>query len=519
MNLRSPWLSLILLGTLALALAFGGARLARRVENVRVERDGAPLRGFEEALQTELSRLEQLYEKHARLVANTPPDSDAAKTKKNAEWLVGLRQLSLIGARTPADAKNDVHIPIDARIGEELPLPAFVRGNDPGLPKKRIILPADELLESEPDRGWIAQPGQSTIFWQRLDSGRVAVLLINVEAVRASMNKRIAAWTGEEFEPVRVAGGPDALLAPDDTQLASVGNTTAQPNMLLPLRTRFGTWRLASWDRFETRESFHQPTLLAGIGAAVLVAMLGVFVFAQQRAANRLAAQRVSFVNSVSHELRTPLTNMLLNLDLVAEQVPEPAEARLGLVREEAGRLGRLIENVLTFSRGEQGKLTIRAAACRPVLVIDSVTAQFAASFERKKIALLRKGDAAEPCVLDPDALAQIIANLLSNVEKYAPGSEVTLTSIWENGVLIMRVADTGPGIPAHAAERIFYPFERVDSLINEGSTGTGLGLAIARELAQEMGGTLALMPSERGATFELRVPAPPVPEPKTAAA
>jgi signal transduction histidine kinase len=210
---------------------------------------------------------------------------------------------------------------------------------------------------------------------------------------------------------------------------------------------------------------------------------------------------------------------MLLNLDLVAEQVPEPAEARLGLVREEAGRLGRLIENVLTFSRGEQGKLTVRATACQPSAIVDSIATQFAASFERKNITLRRTGDAATPCVLDSDALAQIVANLLSNVEKYAPGSEVALTSSWENGALTVRVADTGPGIPAHAAERVFLPFERVDSLITEGSTGTGLGLAIARELAHEMGGTLTLLPAERGATFELKVPAPPVPEPKTAAA
>ena len=60
------------------------------------------------------------------------------------------------------------------------------------------------------------------------------------------------------------------------------------------------------------------------------------------------------------------------------------------------------------------------------------------------------------------------------------------------------------------AAERIFRPFERLDSRVNEGASGTGLGLAIARDLASGMGGSLLLVPSERGASFELRVPAPP---------
>ena len=69
--------------------------------------------------------------------------------------------------------------------------------------------------------------------------------------------------------------------------------------------------------------------------------------------------------------------------------------------------------------------------------------------------------------------------------------------------------ANEGPGIPAREAERIFRPFERLGSRINEGATGTGLGLAIARDLAASMGGSLRLVPSARGASFELRVPAP----------
>jgi signal transduction histidine kinase len=110
------------------------------------------------------------------------------------------------------------------------------------------------------------------------------------------------------------------------------------------------------------------------------------------------------------------------------------------------------------------------------------------------------------------DALAQIAGNLISNVEKYAAaGGVLELQSALEGNTLIVRIADCGPGIPAVDRERVFQPFERVDSRVNEGSSGTGLGLAIARELAERMGGTLALVPSEIGACFELRVPAPGV--------
>ncbi|MDQ3622723.1 MAG: ATP-binding protein, partial [Verrucomicrobiota bacterium] len=113
---------------------------------------------------------------------------------------------------------------------------------------------------------------------------------------------------------------------------------------------------------------------------------------------------------------------------------------------------------------------------------------------------------------LDADALAQILANLLSNVEKYAPGGTVEIASSVASGTLTIVVSDEGPGIPEREAERIFRPFERLDSRINEGATGTGLGLAIARDLATGMGGSLRLLPSARGATFELRVPAPGAP-------
>jgi signal transduction histidine kinase len=75
--------------------------------------------------------------------------------------------------------------------------------------------------------------------------------------------------------------------------------------------------------------------------------------------------------------------------------------------------------------------------------------------------------------------------------------------------VLTVTVVDEGPGISARDAERIFRPFERLDSRVNEGASGTGLGLAIARDLATSMGGTLRLLPSARGASFELRVPSP----------
>jgi signal transduction histidine kinase len=284
----------------------------------------------------------------------------------------------------------------------------------------------------------------------------------------------------------------------------------------LPLRSRFGALELASWDERKTRIHYHPATLAISATLAAVIAALGVAVFLAQRREGAIAARRVSFVNRVSHELRTPLTNILLNIDLatdLAEDEPEESKRRLELVRIEARRLGRLIENVLTFSRTEEGKMELRAIPCIPAEIVTSVIESFFASFERRGLKIERTDEnAAEPCVCDADALAQILGNLLSNVEKYVPGGVVGIRTRVAKGELTIRVADEGPGIPDEAAERIFRPFERIHSVVNEGSSGTGLGLAIARDLAHRLGGQLTLLSSgqDGGACFELRIPTAP---------
>ena len=149
---------------------------------------------------------------------------------------------------------------------------------------------------------------------------------------------------------------------------------------------------------------------------------------------------------------------------------------------------------------------------CVPDAVLADEVAQFEPALTRRGIRIEWRRGAGDGVNLAAAALAQIAGNLISNVEKYAAAGEwLGLRSTLEGDTLIVAVADRGPGIPARDRGRIFEPFERVDSRVNEGSTGTGLGLAIARELAARMGGTLALLAVEIGSCFELRVPAPRV--------
>ncbi len=142
---------------------------------------------------------------------------------------------------------------------------------------------------------------------------------------------------------------------------------------------------------------------------------------------------------------------------------------------------------------------------------------QFEPALLRRGITLTHSHAGPETlALLDADALAQITANLLSNVEKYAPNAAASVRTEQVGDVFVLTVSDAGPGIPSADVARIFEPFFRVDDRVEAGVSGTGLGLSIARELAQRMGGSLKLVPCEKGACFELRLALtkpPPTPD------
>ncbi|MEQ8980313.1 MAG: HAMP domain-containing sensor histidine kinase, partial [Deltaproteobacteria bacterium] len=174
----------------------------------------------------------------------------------------------------------------------------------------------------------------------------------------------------------------------------------------------------------------------------------------------------------------------------------------------ESHRLTRLINNILTYARQRRSALALEK---RPVVidaVVERVLEQFGPALEEKRIDVVFQAGAPEPIEADEDALGQIVANLVSNVEKYAPNeAQLSVTTVQDDDGLIVTVHNDGPTIDGSARERIFAPFYRVSSKLTDGVTGTGIGLSIARELAKRHGGDLRCLPVESGATFELRLP------------
>jgi signal transduction histidine kinase len=511
MDSPSPRKTLLLLWGIAVIVLLGGVLLARQERQVRCERNHEALHHFTASVQAQLQRLEDLFQDHlARIGREATPNSK--ETGRMAQNITGILQVSLL---LPSRAGlQDFHAIVSASPDGPTPLPIFSFGTCPAALADSFVFLDESRLFSR-DSGWVDEPGKPLMFHLKRPSAEIAVIAVHRPVVAEAIQEWLRKWAAASFEPVRVAGGPDQFRAGGEI-LAAVGLAeTGAPDLLLPLRSRFGSFELASWDTRKTLVYYQPATLAVTVVLAVIIALLGGVVFLAQRRDHASAAQRVSFVNGVSHELRTPLTNILLNIDLameLAEDDPEESHGRLALVRIEARRLGRLIENVLTFSRTEEGKMAVNSRACIPSEIISSVIDQFIPSFRRRALTIQRVDENTHStCLCDADALAQIVGNLLSNVEKYVPGGVVTVSTRLVAGELILCISDQGPGIPPEAAELIFRPFERIHSTVNEGASGSGLGLAIARDLAQRLGGTLSLQLTTigSGSCFELRIPAP----------
>jgi signal transduction histidine kinase len=260
-----------------------------------------------------------------------------------------------------------------------------------------------------------------------------------------------------------------------------------------------------------------RTALVGGLAGLALALATGAWLIWRARTReSRLAAQRVSFVNQVSHELKTPLTSIRMYAELLKSahedadlSDAEPASRHLAVITRESDRLSRLIKNVLTFARGQENRLAVSPRMVVPDEVVEATLATHRPALLQAKIALESDLAAKSVIAVDPDALEQILSNLLSNVEKYAKsGGWVKVSTRLESERLVLRVADRGPGVPPAQRELVFEPFWRASDKLTDGVTGTGIGLDIARRLARLHGGDLVLVDGDgpSGATFEARL-------------
>ena len=226
----------------------------------------------------------------------------------------------------------------------------------------------------------------------------------------------------------------------------------------------------------------------------------------------RLERVRAEFVANVSHELRTPLTAIKGYLEtLLGESPIEPETHKrfLEVAHVHAERLGRLIDDLLSLSNIETGKVVLNLGNVNLREIVQEVVAMFEKDATKKGVTFVdRVLDIS--VYADRDRLSQILVNLVDNAVKFTPeGGEVVFgIAPRDDGQIALRVQDTGQGIPAQDIPRITERFYRVDKARSRELGGTGLGLAIVKHLVQLHSGTLAIKSEVgKGTTVQITLP------------
>ncbi|TAK12945.1 MAG: HAMP domain-containing histidine kinase [Anaerolineae bacterium] len=219
------------------------------------------------------------------------------------------------------------------------------------------------------------------------------------------------------------------------------------------------------------------------------------------------------FVANVSHELKTPLTSIQGFAQAILDgtvSTPEALRRAAGVIHDEAGRMHRLVLDLLDLARLDAGTAALERGEVDLGSLLRAVADKFAPQSQSAKVTLQAYLPPLPPMMGDGDRLAQVFTNLMDNAIKHTPpGGLVSLTAGQQNGRVAVIVADSGPGIPPEELPRIFERFYQVDKARQGGAgRGVGLGLAIAREIVQAHGGSMeARSEAGQGAAFVVTLP------------
>jgi PAS domain S-box-containing protein len=281
---------------------------------------------------------------------------------------------------------------------------------------------------------------------------------------------------------------------------------------------------LVAWDRGLAHLSDRAAAVVGLFAAEAAVAIERADSLARLdelngRLARQIEALRLSdqvksdFVSSVSHELRTPLASILGYLEILSTgEVGDLTELQsefLGIIDTNAHRLLSLIDDLLTLSGLENGKLAMRFETIDlGELVSGAVQVERPALLERHQEIDVQIPDARVEVTADMDRLEQVVANLLANAVKFTPeGGRISVRLSESDGLAELVVEDSGIGISEDDLGRMFERFFRAASATEQAIPGTGLGLAISKGIVDAHGGSLAVE-SElgRGSAFTVRL-------------
>ena len=346
-----------------------------------------------------------------------------------------------------------------------------------------------------------------------------------------AVDPQLAAVIGALPEPALLVDGRGSILVGNDATIAALGPvrrgeplsfTVRAPEVIEAVRAAGsggGPRRVEFTERApveRTFEAYVMPIAFApGEGARSIDAFL--LTFHDRTAQRRVDKMRADFVANASHELRTPLASLSGFIETLQGPAKGDAAARerfLGIMVDQARRMSRLIDDLLSLSRVELNEHLRPQTVIDLVPIVGHVCDTLSPLAKERGVELVLKNDAERlPMFGERDELIRLFENLVENALKYgARGKRVEVTLAREGAgaasEAVVTVRDFGPGIAAEHLPRLTERFYRVDAETSRAEGGTGLGLAIVKHILSRHRGRLAI-DSEigKGAAFTARIP------------
>jgi len=222
----------------------------------------------------------------------------------------------------------------------------------------------------------------------------------------------------------------------------------------------------------------------------------------------RQEQMRRDFIANAAHELRTPLTNLQGYLEALRDGVIVADRATYESLHEEADRLVRLSRSLDALAEGDAGTSPPDPVELDLAAAVRSALDLATPAIERAGLTLRTEVPHTLPARADPDGLAQVLANLLSNAVRYTPaGGSITVRAERRPGDHLVSVSNTGEGIPPEDLDRVFERFYRVEKSRDRARGGAGIGLAIVKQLVEGSGGRVGAESREGTTRFWFSLP------------
>lgn len=339
-----------------------------------------------------------------------------------------------------------------------------------------------------------------------LDEDTLAQVSLALSGRRGDVPQAVPPWSADDVtlvEPVFTDGdviGAVVLTSPMDAPRSAIAQHWALLAVLALLGTAAGVFlvtRLARWvlrpvQRVdEAMEAIERGDMEARIddetGPPELQRMIGIF---NNMAAEieRVLARQQEFALNASHELRNPLNALLVRVEMLATGLPDDWEDDVEATREEGRRMARILDTLLSLSKGGHGD-----PAARPVNLSELVQSRAAAWYEvaaQSGVTLRAAGEPGVVCTTDAFVVESALDAILDNAVKFSPrDSAVEVAAIGADGAARIVVRDHGPGVPEAELASITDRFWR--STGTQNVPGSGLGLAIATDLLASIDGEL----------------------------